>query len=75
MSTTWDIRVDRSRCIGSGMCAASDPAHFELGEDRKSHPRAGLVDRDDGVLDAALNCPVEAITVSDHATGAVMAPE
>jgi ferredoxin len=75
MSTTWDIRVDRSLCIGSGMCAASSPAHFELGKDHKSRPRADVVDPDDEVLDAALNCPVEAITVSDHATGTVVAPE
>jgi ferredoxin len=75
MNQTWQIRVDRSLCIGSGMCAASSPTHFELGEDHKSRPRAETVDPDEEVLDAALNCPVEAITVSDRATGAVLAPE
>jgi ferredoxin len=75
MTTKWKVHVDRSVCIGSGMCAGTAPDRFTLGPEHKSHPLADLIDPDERVIDAACNCPVEAITVTDEATGETLAPE
>ena len=71
---TWRIEVDGRTCIGSGMCEATAPDHFEVG-DGVSRPRRTAVDPADPVLEAAESCPVEAIRVRDEATGKVLAPE
>jgi len=70
---TWRVAVDRDVCIGSGMCASLDPAHFQL-VDHKSSPVNELTDPSDDAVDAAENCPVEAILITDAATGETIAP-
>jgi ferredoxin len=70
----WRVGVDRETCIGSGMCAATAPNHFILDADR-SRPLAEQIEPDDVVIDAAESCPVEAIVVTDAATGERLAPE
>lgn len=70
---TWRVTVDRDVCIGSGMCASLDPAHFQL-VDHKSSPVSELTDPSEDAVDAAENCPVEAILISDAATGKTVAP-
>lgn len=64
VSPQWRVSVDATRCIGSGLCAASAPRHFTL---QGSHATAvqDLVDPDEAVTDAAECCPVEAITVEE----------
>ena len=71
---TWRVAVDRDVCIGSGMCASLDPAHFQL-VDHKSSPVNELTDPSEDAVDAAENCPVEAILITDAATGATIAPQ
>ena len=73
-SLVWQVEVDGDTCIGSGMCAASAPRHFELVAG-VSRPLAGQVEPDEVVRDAATFCPVEAITVRDADTAEVIAPE
>lgn len=73
-SDHWVIDVDRAACIGSGMCAALVPTHFQL-VDGRSTPVRREVDADESVLDAADNCPVEAIVVRHAVTGEVLAPQ
>jgi len=73
MAEVWNVEVDSSACIGSGMCAGIAPAHFEL-VGHRSRPVRTPVAADEPVLDAAENCPVEAIVVRDGLTGAVLAP-
>jgi ferredoxin len=73
-SGKWSIEVDRSVCVASGMCAASAPEYFVLGGDGKSRPVVQIVDACAGVLEVALNCPVEAITVRDRESWRVLAP-
>jgi ferredoxin len=59
------IEVDRGLCIGSGDCVDTAPDVFQLDAEEK----AVVVDPDgasvDDVVQAAENCPVSAITVSD----------
>jgi ferredoxin len=69
----WRIEVDRDTCIGSGICAASAAAYFRL-DGGRSTPARAEVDADETVLDAAEQCPLEAIRVVDAATGDSVAP-
>lgn len=71
--TTWRVTVDRDVCIGSGMCASLDPAHFQL-VDHKSSPVSELTEPAEEAVDAAENCPVEAILITNAATGETVAP-
>jgi ferredoxin len=64
----WKLAVS-SDCIGSGVCAGTAPRHFAIGPDGRSRPLASPVEPDDIVLGAAVNCPMEAITVTDTDTG------
>lgn len=73
MSGQWKVAVDRDRCIGSGLCAGTAPDYFAL-VDKKSMPLHDLVDPDEAVTDAADCCPVEAILITDPATGTTIAP-
>jgi ferredoxin len=74
MSGKWSIEVDRSVCVGSGTCAASAPEYFVLGGDGKSRPVIQIADACAEVLEAALSCPVEAITVRDEESQQVLDP-
>ena len=68
------IEVDRELCYGFGDCVDSAPGVFELDDDEKSivvDPDAS--DRDDLVL-AAQDCPVDAIILTDQATGEQVYP-
>ena len=69
----WRIALDEDVCIASGVCAATAPHRFRLLRDH-SEVLAELTAPDEAVRDAADGCPVEAITVRDAATGAVIAP-
>ncbi len=70
---TWRIEVDRTSCVGSGMCTAIAPERFVLVGDRAQAVEAA-VEPDDAVLDAAESCPMEAIVVRGE-NAEVLAPE
>jgi ferredoxin len=72
--TRWRISVDRDTCIGSAVCVGTVPNRFKLVDDR-STPVDAEIDPDDDVIGAAESCPMEAILVTDIATGEVLAPE
>ncbi|MFC6090657.1 ferredoxin [Saccharothrix lopnurensis] len=71
--TRWTVEVDRSRCLGTGMCSSIAPDHFRL-EDGTATPVNPSVEPADAVVDAAESCPMEAILVRD-ADGTVLAPQ
>ncbi|MFF3287284.1 ferredoxin [Streptomyces sp. NPDC003023] len=64
MADRWYIEVDRSLCIGSGMCVGHAPDGFDLDSARQSHARTDTADANEKLLAAAENCPVEAITLT-----------
>lgn len=64
----WRVSVSDA-CIGSESCVALAPGHFGLGTDRRAHPVAADIPPEEAVLDAAISCPVEAITVLNRSTG------
>ncbi|GCE01317.1 ferredoxin [Embleya hyalina] len=74
MGDRWRVEVDRSVCIGSGMCIGSAPNDFKLDAGRQSHPTAGETDASDAILEAAESCPVEAISIVDASSGATVFP-
>jgi ferredoxin len=64
MGDRWHVEVDRSVCIGSGMCVGHAPDSFRLDSARQSHPRDADTDANEKILAAAENCPVEAIAIT-----------
>ncbi len=60
------IEIDRNGCIGNGNCESVCPELFAL-ENGKARVIQGEVDasRQDEVIQAAADCPVQVITVWD----------
>ena len=60
------VTIDTSRCTGIGLCEATAPGLFELGEDGLAHLLVSTADasRRHELEEAALNCPTQAIAVS-----------
>jgi ferredoxin len=58
-------RVDPEMCVGTGMCEASAPDLFEVGDDGISHVLRDDVppERVAAAREAAENCPTRALTV------------
>jgi ferredoxin len=68
------IEIDRELCYGFGDCVDAQPDVFELDDDEKAvviDPNGAA--RDD-LVDAASNCPVNAITITDPSTGETLFP-
>ena len=57
------IVVNQETCIGCGACAATCPASFRL-ENGKAHPIKPEVEELTCEKEAAVGCPVQAISVS-----------
>jgi len=58
------IKVDQESCIGCGACAATCPKTFEMKEG-KAHAKVSEVKEVTCEQEAADNCPVGAITISN----------
>jgi ferredoxin len=68
------IEIDRELCYGFGDCVSSAPDVFELDADEKAIVvDANAASRDD-LVEAAANCPVNAITIIDATTGETVFP-
>jgi ferredoxin len=61
---TWQLNVDKNVCMATGMCAALAPELFSLGDDHAA-PVNPTIEPDELALDAADQCPTQAITVLD----------
>jgi ferredoxin len=77
VSTTTEglaIEIDRELCYGFGDCVSALPDVFQLDDEEKSFvvdPNAGSKD---DLIEAASNCPVNAITIRDTLTGETLFP-
>ncbi|MCU1478840.1 MAG: ferredoxin [Subtercola sp.] len=63
---TLKVEVDRTRCIGLGLCEAASPKHFEVGEDGKLIILQSIVDSGSSgdlaeVEEAVASCPTSAL--------------
>ena len=65
MSETLRAHVDQEMCVGTGMCEATAPDLFEVGDDGLSHVLRDDVppDRVAAAREAAENCPTRALTL------------
>ena len=70
----WRVEIDDGLCIGSGGCVLRAPEAFEFDAARQSCVRHELLAASDLILDAAENCPVEAISIKDEADGRMVFP-
>ncbi|MFI6444483.1 ferredoxin [Kitasatospora sp. NPDC050543] len=68
------VRVDRGRCVGTGLCAATAPGDLALGADGRAEARRATSSAGDDLTEAAELCPVEAITLFSAADGRRLAP-
>ncbi len=58
------VKVDKSKCIGCGVCIALAPKYFKFGADGKSEPiQEEVPDDAEEVRRAAESCPTGAITL------------
>lgn len=73
MSERWSVEVDDTSCLASGICTSMANRHFAIGADGHSQVIEKEIDADPSVIDAAESCPAEAITVTDLASGAMLA--
>ncbi|MFF1905147.1 ferredoxin [Kitasatospora sp. NPDC058218] len=76
------VRVDRDRCIGSGMCALSAPGSLALGADglahpvRQASPHGGPAGErlTEELAEAVDFCPVEALALYSARSGRLSPP-
>ncbi|MEV7089479.1 ferredoxin [Streptomyces sp. NPDC093085] len=73
-ATRWQVAVDLDRCIGSGTCLALAPHLFQTGASAVTEVSAAEAPAESAVLDSAVCCPSQAITITDAATGAPLHP-
>ena len=66
--------MDRSVCICSAQCVHRAADAFRLDSARQSHPVAPDVDAGEPILEAAENCPVEAIVITLAESGEPVFP-
>ncbi|QNP72989.1 ferredoxin [Streptomyces roseirectus] len=74
MGDRWRLDVDRSLCIGSAQCVHRTQGFFQLDEGRQARPSEAETDASEIILEAAENCPVEAIYISLAESGEVVFP-
>ncbi len=74
MARKLKITVDLNVCVGNAMCETFATNTFALNDDRQSSVANPDGDPEEMVLEAAENCPVSAITVSDAESGEQLFP-
>jgi len=60
------IEVDRTLCFGFGDCVDTAPGVFALDDEDKAIVLDSDAEHIDFILEAAQNCPVDAIIVTDE---------
>jgi len=69
------ITVDRDACISDGLCADEAPGTFEMDDENIAVVKDPPQDDEETILNAARNCPVDAIKIVDEETGKQLYPE
>ncbi|MGD2100597.1 MAG: ferredoxin [Acidimicrobiia bacterium] len=69
-----DVTVDHDLCVGSTMCTQFAEGVFDLNDEGQSVVTDPAGASREAIVDAASQCPMEAITVVDTATGERLFP-
>ncbi|ETX06420.1 ferredoxin [Candidatus Entotheonella palauensis] len=75
MPRKLEITVDYNKCVGNAMCEQYAPNTFGLNEERQSYVKDPEGDPEELIIEAATNCPVSAIKITDADTGEVVFEE
>jgi ferredoxin len=67
-SPRFEIRVDRARCIGSGVCVVHAPGTFDVGDDAKVALLDGC-DPIERIRAAVEGCPTRALALAELREG------
>jgi ferredoxin len=73
--TKYRIEIDRDECLGDGLCCDDAPCTFELDDDSIAVVKDPEGDAPDVILEAAQNCPVDAISLFEADGGTQVWPE
>lgn len=71
----FNIEIDRETCIGDQLCANEAPNTFEIDGDGIAVVKDPAGDEPEIILNAAKNCPVDCIHLTDCETNAKVWPE
>ena len=71
----YKIEVDAELCIGDQACCADAPETFEMNDDDIAIVKNAAGNEPDEILNAAQNCPTDAIILHDAETGEKVWPE
>ena len=58
-----NIKVDKTKCIGCGVCVSIAPKSFKFDGEGKSEPINPPEDSEEKIKEAAESCPVQAINL------------
>ncbi len=71
----YKIDIDRELCIGDGACCGEAPNTFEMDDENIAKVTNPDGHTPDEILQAAQTCPVDAIKLTDAATGEQVWPK
>ena len=74
MARKISVSVDHDICVGNAMCITIATKAFELNAERQAVGANPDGDTEELILEAAENCPVAAITVTDADSGEQLFP-
>jgi ferredoxin len=69
MGRKLQVTVDKVTCVSNQACITTAPGVFQLDAERKSEVADLSAASEADIIDAAMNCPVGAISVVDAETG------
>lgn len=61
---TWQVEVDRTRCMGTAACVYAKPAVFALGDDGTAQVVGPVDGTDEELADAVAECPTAALSLT-----------
>ena len=74
MARKIQVSVDHDICVGNAMCITIATNAFKLNDERQAVSADPDGDTEEIIMEAAENCPVAAITVTDTDTGEKLFP-
>ena len=74
MARKLSVSVDHNLCVGNQMCVSIATRALTLNDDRQAIPADADGDTEEVIREAAEQCPMAAITVSDAETGEQLFP-